>query len=219
MTNDESLIEAIKTSINVSDTCRKLGIVPAGGNYKTIRNKIKKLGIDISHFNSRRCGQSTLHNIPKEKLEDVVKESTSYRQVCQKVGLRLDGQVITNAAATIKAYGFNTSHFSGQGWLKGKTHNNFPEHLKTKDEDLFVEEYIGGITTGGLKKRLFKAGREEKCEKCNNTTWNGLPIPLELDHINGNTQDNRRENLAILCPNCHAQTPTYRGKNLTQYKD
>jgi 5-methylcytosine-specific restriction endonuclease McrA len=39
------------------------------------------------------------------------------------------------------------------------------------------------------------------------------PAPIELDHINGNHHDNRLENLRILCPNCHAQTDTYRGKN------
>lgn len=46
-----------------------------------------------------------------------------------------------------------------------------------------------------------------------NATWNGMPIPLELDHINGINTDHRLENLQILCPNCHAQTSNYRGRN------
>lgn len=52
-----------------------------------------------------------------------------------------------------------------------------------------------------------------KCMTCQNDTWQGVPIPLELDHIDGNAGDNKPENLRLLCPNCHAQTPTHKAKN------
>lgn len=52
-----------------------------------------------------------------------------------------------------------------------------------------------------------------KCMCCNNTEWLGEPIPLELDHIDGNAGDNRPSNIRLLCPNCHAQTPTHKAKN------
>lgn len=53
----------------------------------------------------------------------------------------------------------------------------------------------------------------ERCSICNNTTWNQVPITLELDHIDGNSDNNTLENTRLLCPNCHSQTPTYKSKN------
>lgn len=52
-----------------------------------------------------------------------------------------------------------------------------------------------------------------KCVQCKNTEWLGEPIPLELDHIDGNAGNNKPENLRLLCPNCHAKTPTHKAKN------
>ncbi len=51
------------------------------------------------------------------------------------------------------------------------------------------------------------------CWKCKNSTWNGLPITLELEHKDGNSSNNVLDNLEILCPNCHSQTSTYKARN------
>lgn len=64
------------------------------------------------------------------------------------------------------------------------------------------------------KKRLIREGiLGYICSKCLLTEWNDKEIPLELHHVNGDNQDNRINNLCLLCPNCHAQTNNYRGKN------
>jgi hypothetical protein len=75
---------------------------------------------------------------------------------------------------------------------------------------------MGRLTSSNeLKKRLIAAGlKERRCETCGLNAWNGRPIPLELEHVNGRRDDNRLSNLQVICPNCHAQTPTYRGRNI-----
>jgi 5-methylcytosine-specific restriction endonuclease McrA len=71
------------------------------------------------------------------------------------------------------------------------------------------------VKTSHLRRRLIAEGVERRrCEICGSESWNGRPIPLELDHVNGRRDDNRLENLRLVCPNCHAQTPTYRGRNI-----
>mgnify|MGYP000855960735 CR=1 FL=1 len=64
-----------------------------------------------------------------------------------------------------------------------------------------------------LKKKLLLEEQNNKCLWCKNDKWNGINIQLEVDHINGNKKDECRENLRLLCPNCHAQTDTYKIKN------
>jgi hypothetical protein len=73
------------------------------------------------------------------------------------------------------------------------------------------------LLTGGtirsrsnIKRRLIAAGlKREECEECGLTEWRGRPLLFALHHINGVVNDNRLENLAILCPNCHSQTDNF----------
>jgi 5-methylcytosine-specific restriction endonuclease McrA len=68
------------------------------------------------------------------------------------------------------------------------------------------------------KKMFLVEERGYKCESCSNSEWLGKQIPLELEHIDGNNRNNDRSNLKLLCPNCHAFTPTYRGRNINKGK-
>jgi 5-methylcytosine-specific restriction endonuclease McrA len=75
------------------------------------------------------------------------------------------------------------------------------------------------LKTDRGRKNFIIRSQGRKCAICLNNTWQNLPIPIELDHIDGNSSNNNLNNLRLLCPNCHAQTETYRGKNIGKNPD
>ncbi len=80
-------------------------------------------------------------------------------------------------------------------------------------EELLIE---GPRGRNNIKLRLIAAGvKENRCEECGIVAWRDQPLSLELHHRNGERHDNRLENLALLCPNCHSQTDSWGGKNAT----
>ena len=142
-----------------------------------------------------------------EEFIQIVKQSTSIRQVLIALNLAPLGGNYTTIHRRLKRLNIDTQHFKGQAWNK-----NLSVGFKRPIEDYLSNKF--SITTHKLRLRLLQENIfEYKCYKCNNTEWLGKPIPLELDHINGNPQDNTLSNLILLCPNCHAFTPTHRGKN------
>ena len=148
-----------------------------------------------------------LHKYTLQQLKAAVKTSTSMRQVLVKLGVAPYGGNYEILKKSIKHFKLNTAHFTGQAWNKGKK-------LAPKQP---IKNYLNNkvpIQSHKLRNRLLKEGFfKHECSKCRNTVWQGRPIPLELDHMNGNNKDNRLRNLRLLCPNCHAQTPTYRSRN------
>lgn len=144
------------------------------------------------------------------ELRTAVEQSFSYRAVLIKLKLVPAGGNYDQIKYRIKDLRLDTSHFTGQGWNKGLKFNPKPA---PKIESLLIEG--GRVQSYKLKNRLYIEGLKlPKCEMCG---WAEKSIdgrvPVELDHINGDRNDNRISNLRILCPNCHSLQNTHRGKN------
>lgn len=145
-----------------------------------------------------------LRKYTQEQLINAVAISFSFRQTLNELNIVAAGGNYATLKKAIKHFNLDISHFKGRGWNKGLS---FPPKRS-------VGEYLSNkksITSYKLKNRLLKEGLLlHMCSKCMLRTWLEKPIPLELHHIDGNSNNNTYENLELLCPNCHTFTSTYR---------
>ena len=139
--------------------------------------------------------------IDEQQLIDVCKEAKSMREAAIKLGLAFN--TFRRKAKKLGCYKTNQS---GKGIEKEFS-------WKIPLNEIFEGKHPN-FSRCALKSRLLITGlKENKCEICGITKWNGNSLVIHLDHINGINNDNRLENLRMLCPNCHSQTSTYTGKN------
>jgi hypothetical protein len=127
------------------------------------------------------------------------------------LGLVPAGGNYNQVESRVKKLALSTDHFTGKGWSKGWQFN--PRISPMTLQSMLMS---GGTTQSfKLENKLFAAGLKSPiCEICG---WRQVAadgrIPVELNHVNGVHNDNRIENLRILCPNYHSLQYTHRGKN------
>lgn len=149
----------------------------------------------------------------REDVEREIPNARSYRDLLIRLGMCGDGGgAVYLLRRKVAEWGLDDSHFTGQGWLRGKTHN-FTQNIPLSE---ILVESSNYANRASLKRRLLKEGLlEEICAECGlPPEWHEKKLVLVLDHINGVRDDHRLENLRLLCPNCNSQQPTFAGRNI-----
>lgn len=140
----------------------------------------------------------------KEEILQWIKEEKSKSFICRELKCKQD-------TLNRYLYQWGITYKGRQDWCKGQPAQNY----KTAEEYIKNDYPHSHIL---LQKMIRDGLKEARCEICNNTEWQGKPIPLELHHKDGDHFNNSFDNLQICCPNCHALQPYHAGKNWGRYK-
>lgn len=223
----EQLERAVAESSNLRQVCLKLGLAGRGANYQTLRRWINEFDLDTSHFSTTPsrpvaiqrsffCERPTIGRqqapapFTVEDVQVAVASSYSLASAAKKLGLTKHSGAYKILRRIIEQHSIDTTHFTGKSWIQS---GGFIECRATPLEEILVAGRPYG--TAELKRRLIEEGLKEACcESCAQDQWQNASIPLELHHVNGDSEDNRLDNLKLLCPNCHALTDNYRGRNI-----
>ncbi|MBT2539997.1 HNH endonuclease [Streptomyces sp. ISL-44] len=199
----ERLAEAAEGSRTLTEALLKLGVDPKGGSRRYLHDRMRKLGVDVSHFEQEGVKWT------REILAEAVAASTTMCEVLRRLGLEVVGGHHTHISRRVKAFGIDTSHFTPPSPAGRPKVRRTPESILVRQDDARARRR----QSEHLKSALAALGVAECCEMCGiESIWQGEPLPLEVDHIDGDWRNNQPGNLRLLCPNCHSTTDTYRGR-------
>jgi hypothetical protein len=198
--SDEELRRHFIATGSIQGVARCLGIeIKAPHTRKLLNNRLQNLKMDLRKFSRRR-------RYTDDDVIQAVQNGKCMSDVLKSLGLSTHGTNACTIRQKIETLQISTEHFN----IKECMQRNKKTWL---EEEVFVENSpIPRSTLNSHVRRLDALG-EEVCSECGvGTLYNGKPLRLTIDHINGVSDDNRKQNLRWLCHNCHSQTETYGGK-------
>lgn len=140
----------------------------------------------------------------KELLEEKVKISLNYSELCRNLGVTPKGASWFYIKKLVKNFNIDTSHFLGKSSYTGNRRK--PEHRgKFTAENILVDTHTERIATRILKRLMLDKNIVYRCNNCGLDSWLNEKILLEIDHIDNNRLNCKIDNLQFLCPNCHSQ--------------
>ncbi len=150
--------------------------------------------------------QSILQN--KDAVAEAIAHSSSIKEALAYLNLRGAGGNYKSFKTACLKHDLSIPQWDRAGQLQALAKNR----VRSNDDVFVVDSDYNN--RGNIKKRMFAIGIPNICNECGQPpVWNGKPLTLQLDHINGVWNDNRIENLRILCGHCHSQTSTFCGGN------
>lgn len=218
---DDDLRAQVPVATSWRDLRDRLGLVGGGSTMSLLRRRSAELGLDTSHLPEPGAMPRRWTD---QQLAEAVAAATSLNGVFTHLGLSVGGSVWRRMQDHIVRLGLDTSHWNPRGVQPGRRGAKRPSPIDDDRpprplEEVLVRDPTYAGCSSQLRDRLVDEGLLEwRCAACGLQEWKEVRAPLQLDHINGDPTDNRLVNLRLLCPNCHALTPTYCGRNIgTRY--